>query len=399
MIHRPALARCVGDAGTFLSAEWSRASHLHHEPRGFDDLLSLDHVDHLLTTAMPRIPAVRVVRDGTPVPAARYTRPGRLGGRPVLDLVDPGRLLEEFASGATIVLQGLHRYHPPLAGFCRQLELELTQPVQANAYLTPAGERGLGAHYDTHDVVVLQVAGRKQWTVYTPSRELPLPSQPWSASDQQLGPVILDRTLVPGDALYLPRGFPHRADAVDEPSLHLTIGITSPTWIDVVRDAFHELEDDDALRRSLPIGFASEPPEHLAPAVAEHLARAAKQLTAADAIALAERAVRRFWRGRPPTLSGQLRQLQRLPTLADGSCVRRRPGSVAHCAVHDGRLRVVLGDRSLEMRTELEPAVARLLSATDPVAVGCLADLLDAPSRLVLVRRLVREGIVEIVDG
>jgi hypothetical protein len=62
-------------------------------------------------------------------------------------------------------------------------------------------------------------------------------------------------------------------------------------------------------------------------------------------------------------------------------------------------LRVVLGDRSLEMRTELEPAVARLLSATDPVAVGCLADLLDAPSRLVLVRRLVREGIVEIVDG
>jgi hypothetical protein len=51
------------------------------------------------------------------------------------------------------------------------------------------------------------------------------------------------------------------------------------------------------------------------------------------------------------------------------------------------------------MTSALEPAVARLLAAREPVPVAGLADLLDGPSRLVLVRRLVREGIVEIVDG
>jgi bifunctional lysine-specific demethylase and histidyl-hydroxylase NO66 len=356
-------------------------------------------VDGLLTSGMPRLPAVRVVRDGAPIPPARYVRPGRLGGKPLADLVDPGRLLAELENGATVVLQGLHRYHPPLADFCRQLELELTHPIQTNAYLTPPGERGLAAHYDTHDVIVLQVAGRKQWTVHHPTRPLPLPSQPWSTSDQALGQVALDRTLVPGDALYLPRGFPHRADAVAEPSLHLTIGITSPTWMDLVRDALRGLEDEVALRHPLPIGFAAEPREGLTEAIAAHLMLAAERLAASDATALAEQAVRRFWRGRPPALSGQLRQLALLSTLSDHTGIRRRPGSVAHCSPRGDRLELVLGDRTLDMPAPLEPAIHRVLAATDPVAVDDLSDLLDRPSRLVLIRRLVREGIVEIVDG
>jgi hypothetical protein len=54
-------------------------------------------------------------------------------------------------------------------------------------------------------------------------------------------------------------------------------------------------------------------------------------------------------------------------------------------------LRLTLGDRRVEMPAPLEPAVRRLLDGS-PHRVGELADLLDAPSRLVLVRRLVREG-------
>ena len=57
------------------------------------------------------------------------------------------------------------------------------------------------------------------------------------------------------------------------------------------------------------------------------------------------------------------------------------------------RLQLVLGDRRLTMPAALEPAVRRLLDG-EPHRVGDLADLLDAPSRRVLVRRLVREGIL-----
>lgn len=395
----PALSRCVGDVTGFLAASWTQATHLHHDRRGFDDLLSLDDVDRLLTSGMPRLPALRVVRDGTPVPPARYVRRGRLGGKSVADIVDPGRLLAELDHGATLVLQGLHRYHPPLGALCRQLETELTHPVQANAYLTPAGEHGLGPHYDTHDVLVLQVAGRKHWTVHRPTRPLPLASQPWSTSDQRLADVVLERTLEPGDALYLPRGFPHRADAVDEPSLHLTIGITSPTWIDIVRDALRQLEDDPELRHPLPVGFAVMPVDELASAITPRLSRAAQRLTTMDTTMLADHATTRFWRGRPPPLTGQLRQLARLGSLSDGTCVRRRTGAVARCVPRGDRLHLVLGDRTLDLPAGLEPAITRLLGAAEQVAVGCLSDLLDDSSRLVLVRRLVREGMLEIVDA
>jgi hypothetical protein len=70
----------------------------------------------------------------------------------------------------------------------------------------------------------------------------------------------------------------------------------------------------------------------------------------------------------------------------------RRPGIVATLDVIGGpSLRLTLGDRRVELPAPLEPALRRLLDGS-PHRVGELADLLDGPSRLVLARRLVREG-------
>ena len=52
--------------------------------------------------------------------------------------------------------------------FCTRLAAELGHPVQANAYVTPPPSRGFSAHYDVHDVFVLQLAGRKHWTIHAP---------------------------------------------------------------------------------------------------------------------------------------------------------------------------------------------------------------------------------------
>ena len=72
--------------------------------------------------------------------------------------------------------------------------------------------------------------------------------------------------------------------------------------------------------------------------------------------------------------------------------VRPRAGTIVRLdATADGRLRLTLGDRALVLPTPLEPALRRLLDGP-ALRVGDLADLLDGPSRLVLIRRLVREG-------
>ena len=391
------LARCVGDVQHFLEEQWGRAP-LHcpaSSPAGFDDLFSLKDVDRLVTSSFARTPAFRLVRDGKPVDPSRYTRTARLGGRTVSGVGDPRRVLEELQGGATIVLQGLQRYWPPLTRFCRALELELTHPVQANAYITPAGARGLAVHYDTHDVFVLQVAGTKEWAIHEPVFADPLASQPWSSRRGEPGPAVLEPKLQAGDTLYVPRGFLHSARAQEDLSAHLTVGVLTHTVQDVVKELVSGTAGDPVFRRSLPAGFA-EDVDSLAEQVEETIENLRRWLDSADAKTVARSVARRFWSSRQPALAGQLRQLLAVDQLDDESVVRRREGSLCYLEGGGTSLRVLLGDRELHMPAVLETALRRVSSGA-PVRVADLQDLLDGPSRLVLIRRLVREGLLEIV--
>jgi bifunctional lysine-specific demethylase and histidyl-hydroxylase NO66 len=75
--------------------------------------------------------------------------------------------------------------------------------------------------------------------------------------------------------------------------------------------------------------------------------------------------------------------------------VRRRAGSVCRLW-RDGGGRPVLelGDRRVTFPTWVEPALRELLRR-ERLAVADLAAELDPESRLVLVRRLIREGLLE----
>ena len=387
-----ALARCVGDVEAFATTHWGTAP-LRRSSAGdtFDDLLSLADVDHIVATTAPRRPAVRVVRDGEPIDPARYTRTAQVGGERVDGLVVPAQVFELFAAGATIVLQSLQRSWAPLGRFCRQLERELDHPVQANAYLTPAGAAGLAPHHDTHDVLVLQVAGQKHWVVHEPLVEAPLRHHRAARAAAAAQPVLFEAEVGPGDVLYLPRGFIHAARAQASVSLHLTIGVLAHTVADVVHDLVRRaLDADPGLRRSLPIGAAQDP-ALLADVVAATGAALAASAGAVDSGAVAADLAVRLAPGRRPLLEGQLQQLAGLSAITDASCVRRRPGATWRCEGSGGELRLVLADRTVTLPVTLRAALDRLAPG-DPVAVGDLADLLDGASRLVLVRRLVREG-------
>ena len=107
-----------------------------------------------------------MAQDGTVLPASRFTRTATLAGVSMTGLVDARKVLDLFDGGATVVLQGLHRYWPPLTDLVRDLELALGHPCQANAYLTPPGSQGFALHSDTHDVFVFQTHGVKDWEVH-----------------------------------------------------------------------------------------------------------------------------------------------------------------------------------------------------------------------------------------
>ena len=69
--------------------------------------------------------------------------------------------------------------------------------MQTNAYLTPRRSQGLPVHHDTHDVFVLQVAGREALARLRAVLELPLKHQRYGAEMGAPGETVLDVVLEP----------------------------------------------------------------------------------------------------------------------------------------------------------------------------------------------------------
>ena len=168
------LARCVGDPDVFAAQYWGRAPLLtRNATGGFRDLLDLDGVDELLSRRGLRTPFIRMAKAGQVLDSSAFTAPGGVGAE-IGDQVRDDKVAALFGDGATVVLQALHRTWPPVIDFCTRLTAELGHPVQANSYVTPPSSRGFSAHYDVHDVFVLQLAGRKHWTIHAPVLADPL---------------------------------------------------------------------------------------------------------------------------------------------------------------------------------------------------------------------------------
>lgn len=356
-----------------------------HVPRGepgrFDHLFSWADAERLVTEPGLRFPAFRLVRAGERIATDSYTVD--LSWRPVpfSGTADVRRVVEEFERGATIVLQGLHLLSDAVATYCRELEAALGHPVQANAYLTPRRSQGLPVHHDTHDVFVLQVSGSKRWLVYAPVWELPLKHQRYSPELGAPGEPVLELQLEPGDTLYLPRGWLHEALTSDVDSLHLTVGVNVVTWLDALRAALDRCQDDVEFRRALPADGAG------GEALVERLAG---RLTAGEVAAAARE---RFARTRRPVLTGQLSELRALETLTADAPLERRPTVVLDVdEAADGGLGLVFEGRTVWFPAHARAEIEAVVASEAPFTISELPGDLDGAGRLVLVRRLVREG-------
>lgn len=401
-----ALSRCIGiDARRFADEYWSRQPLFTPAAptAGFDDLLSVASVDELLSRRGLRTPFIRMAKQGKVIAAASYTRSGGTGAG-VADQVADDRVLELVADGATLVLQALHRNWPPLIDFGTRLAGELGHPVQINAYVTPAQNQGFAAHYDTHDVFVLQVSGSKRWLVHEPVILDPLPSQAWEQRKDAVAAraaeqPLLEVTLGPGDALYLPRGYLHSAVALGELSIHLTVGVHPVTRHALARLLLTEAAQDRQLRRSLPMGGDLTDPAVLAAELAETtdalLGYTGDGHCAVDAVArglateLAEST-------RPAPIT-PLGQLATLDALDPDRPLRLRPGLRTRLERTSAGLTLHALNRKIDLSVLMEPALKLALSG-DPVTAAQLPGL-EPSDQLELARRLLQAAVLVPISG
>lgn len=365
----------------FARDVWARTPLLTRGASDFSDLFSTAAVDELIARRGLRTPFLRVAKNGATLPDASFTSSGGVGAT-VADQLDDTALWRSFADGATLVLQALQRTWEPVTDFTSRLGTELGHPVQANAYVTPPQNRGFDAHYDVHDVFVLQIAGTKRWVIHEPVHPDPLRDQPWTdhraaVAEAAQGEPRIDTVLRPGDVLYLPRGWLHAAEAQGAVSVHLTLGVHNWTRHalaeQLAQSALALLRDDPRMRGSLPLGVDA-PDDDLA-YVRERLAAA---LTEADSAPLFHRARRSQARPEP---MGPLSQLTAVTGLAADTSVRLREALAAR--LEGSRLTTRVG--WLDFSEQDLPAVRRLLDGAPHTTAGLGRELVE---------RLLRAGVL-----
>jgi len=333
------------------------------------------------------------------VARSAFTVTRSVGQTTIADLIHAGRAIETFRDGATLVFQSLHTYWPALGRFCAGLAAQLGHATQANAYLSPGEARGLDVHYDTHDVFALQVAGTKRWEIFAPVFSDPLAFQHWSDVRSPGDPPtpalapdeapVLDVTMTPGDCLYLPRGFVHRAWTTSDASLHITIGVHARTWFHALKDLARRAADDPEFRVTLPAAI-DEKPEVLRALVHEWLDR---QPESALAGALELDACRQLAES-AGYHAGRLVEATR--PVDDATVVRlRHAAGLLSLASDDGDLVVRSPDHEIRLPERVRPALEFLVGQRS-IAVADLAPFLDPAGRVVLVRRLLADGVLTI---
>jgi len=368
-------------ATTFLRDFWDKAPALFHQPAGFGHLISIADLDTLVGLEGPRgesgfLRATRTTDTGSEERAIASP-----AGATSLQA-----LYGAWADGFTIIANGLQRKWPSIAGFCRRLQAELRCPVGANLYSTPAGAQGFAAHFDTHDVFVVQLEGAKTWRVFRPMQELPLADADARVDPKKLGPLVKLATLIAGDVLYIPRGFIHDAVTAQTHSVHLTIGVNQARWVDLVKDLVTMAAGRDVrFRRAVPL---DQSPVAARRTVFDLLS----SLHAGDLI---ERSFARVQQqpitsGQPVpdghflTLSGarRVKPADMVEHRAGMPCIVTREGTAASLRFPGN---VVSGP------AWIEPAL-RFVAAHRVFAVRDLPGALSAEGKCVLATRLIREG-------
>ncbi|WP_261205219.1 cupin domain-containing protein [Laspinema sp. D2d] len=209
----------------------------------FNHVFGWNNFNDLLNYHQLEYPSLRFSLDGQSLPATRSQH-----------------WLERVQEGATLIIDSVHERVPELKRLVSDIRQETGYRSQINLYCSPREEKGFSCHYDSHEVLILQIEGEKDWLIFPETIASPISTM---RSANQIPPDVppyLECTLKPGDVLYIPRGHWHYAIACGNPSLddyspslHLTLGIDCQTGLDWINWLGKQLQDNPEWRASLPV--------------------------------------------------------------------------------------------------------------------------------------------------
>lgn len=375
----------------FIQEYWEKKPLIVHrnDPNFYQSLFSIDMVDHVLDASRPRGGSLRVVKDQQPMLPGKYENAD--------GSLNLNQLYVAYANGYTLVINEMERFWKPLRTLCQNVTAHMSHHTMGNMYLTPKNGKALLPHYDTHDVYVLQVHGKKHWRIYDMPMETPLLNshQPIFQREQLRNPQEI--TLNAGDLMYMPRGLPHEAYTTDESSLHITIGVYPAQWLDLIQKSIQQLANSEpALRKALPAGYLKaetwtrEFQQEFLQHFSTIMAQVAKKARANDSLMLLSEDKRNK---EQTNADGHFRQLDRIEELQLSSKIAKRQGVSCTTQTMGNFSRILFTGNIVKGPAHIAEALDFITQASGSFAVGDIPGLSDN-NKIKLTARLIRGGLL-----
>jgi ribosomal protein L16 Arg81 hydroxylase len=234
-------------ADEFLSRYW-RTHYLlcHGAADRFSGLLSWTALNEILNHHWRETSRFRLARQGHDLKPDSYA--DLTGSTPQIRARD---VTDHLRRGATLSFDAIDEVHEPLTRLSESFEAFFRAGTQINIYAAFRALHGLDLHRDDQEVFILQLDGRKRWLLYGFSVD-GVDRTELSRSSVPPAGALLDQILEPGDLLYIPRGCYHIAVPMNEPALHLTLGVKNPRTLDLVLWMAEQLGASGVADRDLP---------------------------------------------------------------------------------------------------------------------------------------------------
>jgi len=360
-----------------------------NNPNFYKSLFSIEQVDKILDISRPTGTSLRVVKNQEPLLPTRYENTD--------GSLNLNQLYAAYADGYTVVINKVDRFWHPLKAFCQNMSNFLSHHTTANMYLTPQNEKALLPHYDTHDVYVLQIHGKKHWNIYDSPEETPLLNshQPIFKREQLKNPREI--TLNAGDLMYMPRGLPHEAYTTDESSLHITIGVYPAQWVDLLTQSIQQMAYTKLqLRKALPVGFLN--PAKWTPEFGKEFQRTLKalvegvfqQVPAMEGLGILSEEYRNKFH---PKADGHFHEIDKINQIDLDTQLIKRTGLTCTIQRAGPFSRIIFPGNVIKGPSHITEALQYIAAAKGKFIVNDLPSISDA-NKVKLVARLIRGGLL-----
>jgi ribosomal protein L16 Arg81 hydroxylase len=222
------------------------------EASRFEPLFNWTNLNNVLFTHRLTYPRFRLLKNGEVVEPASYidTRRDRRGVN--YEKVNSQKLVQKLTEGCAIHILSVEEFSLQLSEICMEIGNFTKGEVGVTLHVGIKESKGLNLHWDSHDVLVIHLHGRKRWRLYGFTQKHPFRIGP-SRSEHISNKIVWEGDLLPGQVLYIPRGFWHEAQAYDEACMHLSIGMFNPKGTDYLTWLGIQLLELDFFRKDIPI--------------------------------------------------------------------------------------------------------------------------------------------------